>query len=71
MQPVTGNNSSGVNKCKETSSKCVVWDGPDINCLGVTLCKGQSIEVIVYNTAKQLCDLLNMLNSGNNALYAF
>lgn len=62
MQPVTGNNSSGVNKCKETSSKCVVWDGPDINCLGVTLCKGQSIEVIVYNTAKQLCDLLEMLN---------
>lgn len=62
MQPVTGNNSSGVNKCKETSSKCVVWDGPDINCLGITLCKGQSIEVIVYNTAKQLCDLLDMLN---------
>ena len=62
MQPVTGNNSSGVNKCKETSSKCVVWDGPDIDCLGVTLCKGQSIEVIVYNTAKQLCDLLDMLD---------
>lgn len=62
MQPVTGNNSSGVNKCKETSSKCVVWDGPDINCLGISLCKGQSIEVIVYNTAKQLCDLLEMLN---------
>lgn len=65
MQPVTGNNSSGVNKCKETSSKCVVWDGPDIDCLGVTLCKGQSIEVIVYNTAKQLCDLLDMLNITN------
>lgn len=62
MQPVSGNNASGVNKCKETSSKCVVWDGPDIDCLGITLCKGQSIEVIVYNTAKQLCDLLDMLN---------
>lgn len=63
MQPLgsSGNNNQ-LGKCSETSSKCVIWDGPDINCLGVNLCKGQSIEVVVYHTAKTLCDLLDMLN---------
>jgi hypothetical protein len=63
MQPLgsSGNNNQ-LGKCSETSSKCVIWDGPDINCLGVNLCKGQSIEVVVYHTAKALCDLLDMLN---------
>lgn len=63
MQPV-GNSSSGIpiGKCQETSSKCVIWDGPNINCLGVNLCKGQSIEVIVYNTAAKLCEVLDALN---------
>jgi hypothetical protein len=63
MQPLgsSGNNTQ-LGKCTETSSKCVIWDGPDINCLGVQLCAGQSIEVVVYHTAKALCDLLDMLN---------
>ena len=63
MQPLgsSGNNTQ-LGKCSETSSKCVIWDGPDINCLGVQLCAGQSIEVVVYHTAKVLCDLLDMLN---------
>ena len=63
MQPLgsSGNNTQ-LGKCSETSSKCVIWDGPDINCLGVNLCAGQSIEVVVYHTAKTLCDLLEMLN---------
>ena len=63
MQPLgsSGNNTQ-LGKCSETSSKCVIWDGPDINCLGVQLCAGQSIEVVVYHTAKALCDLLDMLN---------
>ena len=67
MQPLgsSGNNNQ-LGKCSETSSKCVIWDGPDINCLGVNLCAGQSIEVVVYHTAKTLCDLLDMLNINKN-----
>ncbi len=63
MQPV-GSSSSGSyqGKCVETSSKCVVWDGPDIKCLGVNLCKGQSIETVLYHTAKTLCEVLAALN---------
>jgi hypothetical protein len=63
MQPV-GSSSSGSysSKCVETSSKCVVWDGPDIKCLGVNLCKGQSIETVLYHTAKTLCEVLDSLN---------
>lgn len=65
MQPISNSSNGGSNipnKCVETRSKCVIWDGPDIDCLGVQLCKGQSIEVIVYHTAKTLCDVLEKLN---------
>ena len=43
MQPISGKpvGSSVPSKCAETRSTCVIWDGPDINCLGVELCKGQ------------------------------
>lgn len=63
MQPL-GHSSNGslIGKCQETGSKCVIWDGPDINCLGVNLCKGQSIEVIMYHTAVRLCEVLEALN---------
>jgi hypothetical protein len=63
MQPI-GSSSSGstLGKCVETTSKCVIWDGPDIKCLGVNLCKGQSIETVVYHTAKTLCEVLTALN---------
>lgn len=62
MQPISNPSTPVIGKCSETSSNCVIWDGPDINCLGVNLYKGQSIEVVIYNTAKTLCDLLAMLN---------
>ena len=65
MQPISNSSNGGSNipnKCVETRSKCVIWDGPDIDCLGVQLCKGQSIEVIVYHTAKTLCEVLEKLN---------
>jgi len=63
MQPISGKpvGSSVPSKCAETRSTCVIWDGPDINCLGVELCKGQSIDVIIYNTAKKLCEILDAL----------
>lgn len=63
MQPISGKpvGSTVASKCIETRSTCVVWDGPDINCLGVNLCKGQSIDIIIYNTAKKLCEVLDAL----------
>lgn len=63
MQPISGKpvGSSVPSKCAETRSTCVIWDGPDINCLGVELCKGQSIDIIIYNTAKKLCEVLEAL----------
>jgi len=63
MQPISGKpvGSTVASKCVETRSTCVVWDGPDINCLGVNLCKGQSIDIIIYNTAKKLCEVLEAL----------
>lgn len=63
MQPLSGKptGSSTLGKCSETRSSCIIWDGPDIKCLGVELCKGQSIDVIVYNTANTLCKILEEL----------
>ncbi len=66
MEPVgQSSGTSTSTRCIETKSKCVIWDGPDIDCLGVRLCKGQSIEVIVYHTANALCLLLESLNISN------
>lgn len=63
MQPLGHSSNSGhIGKCQEIGSKCVIWDGPDISCLGVNLCKGQSIEVVMYHTAKRLCEVLDALN---------
>lgn len=37
------------------SASCVVWNGPDIPC--INLCKGDTIEDVVYELAKILCDI--------------
>jgi len=48
-------------KCLDTtSSSCVIWDGPDIECLG--LCKGDTVTDVVYKSAKLLCSLLEKLD---------
>ncbi len=49
--------------CLPTSSRCVVWDGPDISCLH--LCKGDSITEVLYKLAKSHCDLLVQLDPSN------
>jgi hypothetical protein len=41
--------------CTPTSSKCVIWNGPDIPC--IDLCQGDSIDEVVYKLAEQLCHL--------------
>lgn len=37
------------------SSKCVIWQGPDIPC--IDLCKGDSIDQVVYKLATLLCEI--------------
>lgn len=41
--------------CTPTSSKCVIWQGPDITC--INLCKGDSIDEVVYKLALLLCEI--------------
>lgn len=41
--------------CTPTSSKCVIWDGPDIPC--IDLCNGDSVEEVVYKLAQELCNI--------------
>lgn len=41
----------------KTSSGCVQWDGPDIECIGVTT--GMLVTDVVYNLAEKLCEHLN------------
>jgi hypothetical protein len=53
--------SCGKGKCLETTnSSCVIWDGPDIKCLG--LCKGDTVTDVVYKAGKTLCELLDKFN---------
>lgn len=48
-------------KClEEQSSNCVIWDGPDIECLN--LCKGDSVTEVVYQMGKNLCAIMDQLN---------
>lgn len=56
MKP-TNNTSSG---CDPISSNCVIWQGPDIEC--IDLCKGDSVSTVVYKLATELCALLAQID---------
>ncbi len=45
------------------SSNCVIWDGPDIDC--IKLCKGDSISDVTYKLAVELCKIMDMLKVSN------
>lgn len=46
--------------CVPTSSNCVIWQGPDLDC--IKLCKGDTITVVVAKLATELCSILEKLN---------
>ncbi len=46
--------------CDPISSNCVIWQGPDLEC--IDLCKGDSVSSVVNKLATELCDLLGILN---------
>lgn len=41
--------------CMPVSATCVTWDGPNIPC--INLCKGDTIDVVIFELAKILCDI--------------
>lgn len=59
MKPINLNNQS----CDPISSNCVIWQGPDIDC--INLCKGDSVSDVVFKLAEELCSLLKSLDISN------
>ena len=57
MRPIDRNKEAA---CVKTSSRCVVWNGPDIACLN--LCHGDSVEDVVYKLGVAHCELAEQLN---------
>lgn len=55
--------------CSNMSSNCVVWQGPDIEC--INLCKGDSITEVVYKLALELCSLMETFDLKNYDLKCF
>ncbi|NCD07639.1 MAG: hypothetical protein EOL97_16135, partial [Spirochaetia bacterium] len=49
--------------CIETSSNCIIWQGPDIPC--ISLCEGDNITNVVYNLATTFCNLSDQLQIEN------
>lgn len=55
--------------CVPMSSNCVIWQGPDIEC--ISLCKGDTITDVVYKLATELCTLMDTFNISNYDLTCF
>lgn len=55
--------------CSNTSSNCVVWQGPNIEC--IDLCKGDSITEVVYKLAVELCTIMDTFDLNNYDLKCF
>jgi len=57
MKPISPNilNHLTGGTCIQTSSTCVVWNGPNIPC--INLCKGDTIDTVIYDLAQILCDI--------------
>jgi len=49
--------------CNPVSSTCVIWTGPDIEC--INLCKGDTVTEVVYKLATELCKVIDTFNVSN------
>ena len=67
MKPIGPLVNNEQTSCDDYTSSCVMWDGPNISfeCLGVQICKGDEITPILYNSVKNLCDILDRINVEN------
>jgi hypothetical protein len=59
MKP-TNYNSEG---CDPISSNCLIWQGPDLDC--INLCKGDTVSTVVHKLATEICSLMEQLNVSN------
>jgi len=50
-------NNGKVEPCSHISSNCVVWQGPDIEC--INLCNGDTVSDVVAKLATEVCDLID------------
>ncbi len=55
--------------CNPVSSNCVIWQGPDIPCIG--LCKGDTVSDVIAKLASELCDILVLINVSTLDLSCF
>ncbi len=55
--------------CNYTTSNCVIWQGPDIEC--IKLCKGDTISDVVAKLATELCEILDVLDISSYDLSCF
>lgn len=46
--------------CSPVSSNCVIWQGPDLDC--INLCNGDAVSDVVYKLATQLCTVQSTLD---------
>jgi len=53
----------GSESCAPISSSCVIWQGPDITC--INLCKGDTVNAVVYKLATELCALMEQFDISN------
>ncbi len=51
MTPIKSNLNK--DNCSPISSNCVLWQGPDISCIG--LCSGDTVSEVTYKLAVEIC----------------
>ena len=49
-------NNGSTSPCSNISSNCVIWQGPDIPCIG--LCNGDTVSDVIAKLAEKLCDII-------------
>ena len=59
MIPTNANNPQN---CDPISSNCVIWQGPDIEC--VNICNGDTVSTVVANLANLVCSLQASIAGG-------
>lgn len=65
MKPLNYDKST----CSPVSSNCVIWQGPDIEC--INLCKGDTITDVVYKLATELCNIMDTFDMSQYDLKCF
>jgi len=56
----TNSNSAKSKGCAPVSSNCVVWQGPDLDCIAV--CNGDSISEVIAKLASELCIIMDLVD---------